>query len=789
MNPGATGHRRPGAFSSRPGSSPSIDSDDSPSSPPSARPQSREQSSQRHPQHVRHVLPNSTAASSTTSFSNFSRPGFHRQESNEPPSRHSGGEVKGHKRQHSQGFFEPTLPSATPNLSDQGVMSNLTASQIAAQAAMQHQSHSRQRSITIPSPQSSPPIGSATGTITGKRKPPPIQTGHSGADRSNGPPTSGSRPYNGSVGSNSAAAATAANAAYPGRLSPGFMGYEPPIPEKEPKLKEQKSKMKLFSKPKDKSNRDANIDKPLPSPNKFPTVPSSGLSKLVNPSTTSLADSITSGASLYSLNTGNTSTSTLVPTDRQRGEEKEKHKHHFLSRQKNKLRDRIADDHTLLLSSASSNSQPLNPSAPNTLYSFAPAPASPATTSFTGLDLRHAGKAVRERKREEKSLPFAPKITDIDKIDFAINPGRSTPGPSLFGPSTSNTIELPSAGGVSSILSNLRQEDAWDFLKAKLLVIFEGEEVRIPIEDLNRLLTMHIQRRIRTNNPTGLIEDLRDFLSVGFNSVDHTLRPIAETRLVRALVDTWGLLFGRLLPFIQAVFLPLDLEFKGHGTFLSARESADFWGADPSSTSEAFGNAFDVRRIVLLAYRDTLILPRYDALKTTFSRLSLESINPAAQPSPMVDSFDTLTSSSTARPGTAGSAHAAPPLSESYNSQSSTLYDPSDSSRSRGNSNLSAPELPSFTTTAPHSTLPTSFQGKHANSNSSRPALPDSTHVTDTVARMLQCVSVLASTQSNDEAQRKMEDLARALKLNWLGRGRTGRNRRGIVGGKGVWLG
>ncbi len=47
---------------------------------------------------------------------------------------------------------------------------------------------------------------------------------------------------------------------------------------------------------------------------------------------------------------------------------------------------------------------------------------------------------------------------------------------------------------------------------------------------------------------------------------------------------------------------------------------------------------------------------------------------------------------------------------------------------------------------------------------------------------MLQCVSVLASLQSRDDAQVKMEGLAKELKLNWLGRGRTGRNRRGFVG-------
>ena len=61
---------------------------------------------------------------------------------------------------------------------------------------------------------------------------------------------------------------------------------------------------------------------------------------------------------------------------------------------------------------------------------------------------------------------------------------------------------------------------------------------------------------------------------------------------------------------------------------------------------------------------------------------------------------------------------------------------------------------------------------------------------------MLQCVSVLASlggeagggtaggNAGEGDEQAKMEELNRALKLNWLGRGRTGRNRRGLVGGR-----
>ena len=74
----------------------------------------------------------------------------------------------------------------------------------------------------------------------------------------------------------------------------------------------------------------------------------------------------------------------------------------------------------------------------------------------------------------------------------------------------------------------------------------------------------------------------------------------------------------------------------------------------------------------------------------------------------------------------------------------------------------------------------------------------ESKHITETVGRMLQCMSVLASVGSvggvggagtagewyDEDSQRKMEELCRSLKLNWLGRGRMGRNRRGLVGAK-----
>ncbi|MCJ1372778.1 hypothetical protein MMC20_004003 [Loxospora ochrophaea] len=788
-------YRRPGAFSplpSAPVRSPALHqrslSEESDSSVSSHFATSRKQPVQQaYPHTTRQqsvVAPLSNAASTVTpSTQNFSRPSIS-QASSDLPSRKTSplipnSELQRHKRQHSQGFFEPSLPTAT--LGDSSNMANLTASQIAAQAAMQHQSSGqplRRRSQTVPSPQFSPDSTAA------RPKPPPLQTSADSVRKGSASGASVQQYHNGLIGGHTAAA-TAANAAFPRNapLSPGLTSFEQPT-EKEHKLKTERSRMKLFSKPKhiaiSNSKEGERKDKALPSPNKLPSPGPSILSKNINVSTTSLIDPTGSSTpSLYSVQ--NSSTSTLIPADRQKGDDKERaHRHHFLSRQKNKLKERM-EDHPIPLSSASSNSKPIDPNAPQSMYSFVPASPGLSTNSFaksmSGLDLRHGGRALREKKKEEKASAagsFAEvRKPDTDRIDWipgaapAVLGGHSFTGPSylsgnlIFGaPSNSHVQDLPSQGALQGFgLTNMTPEDAWPFLKAKLLIIFENEELRMPIEDLNRLVSAYIQRCVQKKTPTSITEDVRDLFQTGFLSLEQTIRGIPDDRLIPYLVEMWLLVFGNILPYMQAVFLPLDLEFKGQGTIMTPREAAEFWGIIPDETDDAFGNALDIRRIILISFRDCVVLSRYDVLKSIFSRLSLDSINAGTD-----EARDSPDSEAHGRPSTAGSLD---PGLASFNSQGTTLLSESSGARSRAVSNTSAPELPSF---APQLIR--------------RQTITDSSQVTETVGRMLQCVSVLASARSGDAAQVKMEGLAKELKHNWLGRARTGRNRRGFVGTK-----
>ncbi|KAK4204821.1 HbrB-like-domain-containing protein [Triangularia verruculosa] len=795
--------------------------------------------------------------------------------------------VVSHARKHSQnaGMFEPTLPStSTSNLSQVVIGSGggglaahhhnhqspktsnsptpppphreMSASQIAAQAAVmnhqqaqQHQRNrsphnNRQRSSTLPVPGSSeqepppPPAKRGSGGPM-NMNPPMLSLTEASGPRENG--FGGERYHNGLLGNHTLAATTAANLVFPRSAqtspSPGLVGDRgsgmpppppPPPPASEKPVKAEKSKVpKLFSRPVkigSKSSGDVK-EKPLPSPGKVGH-PFAGLQR-GNFSTTSLDSS---SQSFYSL--PNSSAATIRPMGDVTGEkEKEKEKkHHFLSRQKHKLKD----EYHLPLSSAMSNSRPTDPSAPSSLYNFnIPQSPAPSSTGFSsagfksGLDLRHGGRALREKKNKE------------EKGDEG---GREGGGGMMMmmgsewpGGHPSNSVSGSSVTAAPSLylnepfdshkygLNNMTHDDAWPFLKAKLLVVFEAEDLRLPVEDINRVVTMHIQWCLARRSPNLIVDDLRELLTTGFASLDQTLRKTQEDRLIPSLVELWIFTFTVILPYMQSVFLPLDLEFAGNGPLMTAEQARDFWGGILTSATAAAGSSssskssppgsepsvspardvLEVRRLVLLAFRDIVILPRYETLKSMFSRLSLEFLpqilasNALASPplpipspgfhgqniasqlsgSPGGGSEQYLVSSSSLPTTTTMLKSSAPldPTTASYNSTTTTLFgEGSAGNRSRAISNVSY-----------------GSDGAIPGTGLRDQNVEDSKQVTELGGRMLQCMSVLASIgegagegREEEEGNKKVEELGKLLKLNWLGRGRTGRNRRGMVGGR-----
>ena len=741
-------------------------------------------------------------ASSSSLHQNFSRPSGARTASaavqQSPLS-------KGHARKHSatQGLFDSTLPStSTSNLSRVGMShggqaaastANLTPSQIAAHAAAMsfQNSHSRHRSQTVPA-QADSNDGSRRGSAQKMPSSPPVLSlteastprdasfAHSGLQQMD------------RLGSSHFAATAAANVVFPrsGHTSPNRGGPSPqppsqlqmppppppaPPPPPEKQSRSEKAKAKLFSRPSKINTKGESKDKPLPSPGKI----GSALSALqrANFSTTSLID--TSSQSLYSLN--NSSSATIRPVDTNTEEKGKEKKHHFLSRQKHKLKD----EYHLPLSSIASNSRPTDPNAPNSLYSFnVPSSPGPNSSSFA--------KVKKEKKYAERS------DSRLDGESSFPSQGDWPAASSVPSLSQQSTMYDPIDPGKLGLHNHMSLDDAWPYLKAKLLAVFEGEDLRLPVEDFNRVVQMHIQWCIHKRTPTGMLEDLRDLLATGFLVLDRTLRQTPEEQFIPTLVELWLFTYTSILPYMQSIFLPLDLEVSGCGSLMTADQARDFWGGvvtAPTSDQQArvapASTMLDVRRLVLTAYRDIVILPRYDKLNTIFSRLSLEFLpsslaNMAMSSPPLEGILSTSPSesfSSMARPGTAMSID---PVG-SYNSTSTTLLgDGSAGGRSRAISNVSFGSHGSDGLVRPFTPSAPQVLGSVREQN-----VEDSKQVTDMVGRMLQCMSVLSSLggrggpgHAGDEGSRKIVELCKMLKLNWLGRGRTGRNRRGIVGGR-----
>lgn len=792
--------------------------------------------------------------------------------------------MRSHTRKHSSatpGLFEPTLPStSTSNLSQVGLSQTqqqqqqqssaagaaMSASQAAAQAAvMSHQQHTRHRSQTVPFSGDTNDGARRGSGSKGPVSPPILSLTEASAPSRDASafgalgitPSASSSRVDVSHPTHSSAATAAANVVFPrsGNNSPGHPGptsqqgfplpptggghmpppssmppppppAPPPPPEKP--SKSEKARAKLFSRPSRITTKAEVKEKPLPSPGKI----GSALSALQrgNFSSTNLAD--TTGQSLYSHQ--NSSAATIRPVEtaplteeKDKGKEKEK-RHHFLSRQKHKLKDEFH----LPLSSAASNSLPTDPSAPNSLYSFnIPSSPGPGSSGFAKAkkDRKH-GHAVHA-ERSESRLGLSEESSTLG------GGGQSEwPGPSSLPSQGTGFMFDPVDPGKLGLHNHMTLDDAWPYLKAKLLVIFEGEDLRLPIEDFNRVVQMHIQYCIQRRSPNTMVEDLRDFLAVGFSSLDRTLRKTPEDRFIPALVELWLFTFTSILPYMQAVFLPVDMEVSGCGTIMTPEQARDFWGGvvvpaparrpslpvDEQPRVTPAATVLDVRRLVLTAYRDVIILPRYDTLRTIFSRLSLEFLpsgRSSSPPPPPPDAALFSTSppeslSSMARPGTAMSLD---PSVASYNSTSTTLLGEmgsgfsglgglaggagitgggiggggggagsagSGGGRSRAISNVSFGSHGSDGHVRPFTPSSAQVLGSVREREQN---VQDSKQVTDMVGRMLQCMSVLASLSDvgdDDEGNRKVVELCKMLKLNWLGRGRTGRNRMGIVGGK-----
>lgn len=172
---------------------------------------------------------------------------------------------------------------------------------------------------------------------------------------------------------------------------------------------------------------------------------------------------------------------------------------------------------------------------------------------------------------------------------------------------------------------------SWELILAQAQAIFTNDvQRRIPIEDFNLLVSLHFSAHLQASyTALDWMDKLQELLLYGMRCLPNLTRCTGADLLVKT-AESWELFFTKLLPRLEAVFLPVQLEIEGLTELIRSPDAAqEYW--DP--LTRKYGK-ISIRQCILVTYRDTIINPALDDL----SKALLDS-----------GSFDTLLGEETSR--------------------------------------------------------------------------------------------------------------------------------------------
>ncbi|KAI0040640.1 HbrB-domain-containing protein [Auriscalpium vulgare] len=204
--------------------------------------------------------------------------------------------------------------------------------------------------------------------------------------------------------------------------------------------------------------------------------------------------------------------------------------------------------------------------------------------------------------------------------------------PSISASASSTTLVMPTNNlPAPALTSSSSADNPWGTLHVLVLPLFNGEPLRVPIEDLNTLVKRHIQS-IVSNSPPKAVATLEteasDLIGSGMDTLNGKLAGIEEDKLVARVVELWGFFWDQVLPYVEGVLLPLQTDPilsslyrtpKGHRTSSPTRQNSKGSLSMPSYLPTS--PQIDVRTVALRSFRDKIILPISSILNT---RLNLQ---------------------------------------------------------------------------------------------------------------------------------------------------------------------
>jgi hypothetical protein len=177
------------------------------------------------------------------------------------------------------------------------------------------------------------------------------------------------------------------------------------------------------------------------------------------------------------------------------------------------------------------------------------------------------------------------------KTPPAFETGGSTVG--FFNSTTRGVAVLPSEDTEFVAKETLTLLEQW------ILPLFNGEGLRTPVEKVNFLVTLHIESRKQQGYVSkDLLQEFKDLTQAGMTRLADSFHKVPDSKLLARLVDLWQFFFSQVLPYWEAVFLPMQLEFEG--------KNHAFWA---KLTTGSDYEQLNINRLTLIAFRDIVVLP------------------------------------------------------------------------------------------------------------------------------------------------------------------------------------
>ncbi|CAG8433012.1 6314_t:CDS:2 [Ambispora gerdemannii] len=255
-----------------------------------------------------------------------------------------------------------------------------------------------------------------------------------------------------------------------------------------------------------------------------------------------------------------------------------------------------------------SNSGNSNSSTNSSIYnqssaSFYPSERNQTISSTTSSQFSGYSLNTHEKSHSTGSIPANIKDSATSTFTSTI----SQPTMSFSTPHRNHPFEISSDyynSKVDAIKDKSGLHDGWLTLCINVLPLFNGEGLKMSIEDLNELL----RGCIRDKTTESLYNDIIELLASGMSTLNSKLRDVPDEKLVSRLNELWSFYFGTVIPYFEGVFLPLQIQANNSTT------------ATINALSHNSVNSL-VRRMVLMSFRDQVILPMGDRVDEAFNKL------------------------------------------------------------------------------------------------------------------------------------------------------------------------